>query len=61
MIANLKSSVKTMILTQRNKESNKIRVMRKLKLKQEAEEDIEMSDIRSTMSKTLENTYKKGD
>lgn len=35
--------------------------MRKLKLKQEAEEDIEMSDLRSTMSKTLENTYKKGD
>lgn len=31
LIKNLKSSVKSMILTQRTKESNKIRVMRKLK------------------------------
>lgn len=33
LIKNLKSSVKSMILTQRTKESNKIRVMRKLKEK----------------------------
>lgn len=33
LIANLKGSVKQMIMTQRQKESNKIRVMRKLKAK----------------------------
>lgn len=61
LIANLKGSVKQMIMTQRQKESNKIRVMRKLKAKQESGDDSEMADIRSTMSKTLESTYKKGD
>jgi hypothetical protein len=61
LIANLKSSVKQMILTQRSKESNKIRVMRKLKEKQEADEDSEISDIRSHMSAELAKTYKKGD
>lgn len=42
LIGNLKGSVKSMILTQRSKEGNKIRIMRKLKKKQEKDEDIEM-------------------
>jgi len=50
-----------MIMTQRQKESNKIRVMRKLKAKQENNDETEMADLRSSMSKSLEKTYSKGD
>jgi hypothetical protein len=39
-----------MILTQRSKETDKIRVMRKLKEKQDSEEDLEISELRRKMS-----------
>lgn len=35
--------------------------MRKIKAKQEDSDESEMADIRTSMSKTLEKTYNKGD
>lgn len=35
--------------------------MRKIKAKQEDNDEMEMADIRTSMSKTLEKTYNKGD
>lgn len=60
LIGNLKDSVKNMIIGQRAKESNKIRVMRKLKKKAEKDEAIELQDVRSAMASELTKTYKKG-
>ena len=61
LIDNLKDSVKSMILTQRTQESQKIKLMRKLKKQYDSDEDSEMQEVRSSMAKTLSKTYKKGD
>jgi len=61
LIDDLKDSVKQMILTQRTQESQKIKVMRKLKQAYESDADTEMQEVRSSMAKTLTKTYRKGE
>lgn len=61
LITNLKDSVKDMILAQRQKESNKIRLIRRLKDKQRNREDQQMMEIRTSIAKTLDKEFKKGD
>ena len=50
-----------MILQNRVKESNKIRIMRQLKAQETSDTDNEMQDLRTKMQKQLKQSYKKGD